>query len=87
MNRDEIQAEAELRGCSRYDLIALSKAHDPFYIGSETEIIDARWFADLWNQFDFKQGVHIRAIHYALVTTKEVFMPPGVDSRPGKKGG
>jgi hypothetical protein len=49
-------------------LIALAPANDPFYAGAPAREAGARWFAELWNRFGFGQGVHLRRIHYLLVS-------------------
>lgn len=53
------------------DLLVLSKSADPFHSGSPSERKRAEWFAALFERFQFKHGVHLRAIHYKLVSLKE----------------
>jgi hypothetical protein len=58
-------------------LIALASVNDPFYIGP-TRQRDAEWFAEIWNRFGLGSGVHIRRIHYRLVSqSPPVQMPDG----------
>jgi hypothetical protein len=64
------------------DLIVLDAGNDPFYMGSPTEIRDAKWFAGLIERFGLQLGAHIRRVHYRLVVTPhgEVICLP--DGRP-----
>lgn len=60
------------------DLIALANQNDPFYVGTESDLKGGGWFADLWNRFGYKSGVHLRRVHYQVVSQKEpVSMPNG----------
>jgi hypothetical protein len=49
-------------------LLALSPSNDPFYAGSPTQLTRAQWFAALWDRFHFPYGVHLRRIHYVLIS-------------------
>jgi hypothetical protein len=44
---------------------------DPFYAESPARLAWAQWFADLWERFGFQHGVHLRRIHYRLVSQDE----------------
>jgi len=58
-------------------LVAMSTQNDPFHL-AETRMINARWFKDLYDEHDFPAGVHLRRIHYRLVSQEEpVIMPDG----------
>jgi len=48
---------------------ALAPANDPFYAAGPTRKNNAEWFADLFNRFGFRRGVHLRRIHYVLLST------------------
>jgi hypothetical protein len=50
------------------DLLALAPHNDPFYTGGKASRQQAEWFADLWEQFGYARGVHLRRIHYQLVS-------------------
>ena len=50
------------------NLVALSVQNDPFYVGAPAQLAAAEWFAGLWHQFNFTQGVHLRRIHYQLIS-------------------
>jgi hypothetical protein len=59
-------------------LVAMSTKTDPFFVGAPAQKRDAFWFKELWDRFDFPSGVHIRRIHYRLVSTDPpVLMPLG----------
>ena len=57
-------------------LFALSRQHDPFYLG-ESRMRDAEWFAALYREYGFSRGVHIRRIHYRLISQREPVQLPG----------
>lgn len=81
MDFEKIKEEAKARRCKVTDLIALSRDNDPFYIGTDTHLKDAEWFADFWKRFGFdqKDEVHLRRIHYQLISQKEpVLMANGM---------
>lgn len=65
---DEIKEEARSRGCSVNDLIALAAGNDPFYIGRPSDVILAEWFSNLWHTFGYGTGVHIRRVHYQIIS-------------------
>jgi hypothetical protein len=50
------------------DLLALSRHCDPFFGGQPTQLEDAEWFAALWRRFGYTTGVHLRRVHYQLVS-------------------
>ncbi len=58
-------------------LIALAPVNDPFYAGSPARRRAAEWFASLWGRFLLKPGVHLRRIHYVLVSQANVVMADG----------
>ena len=49
-------------------LIVLSPNNDPFYAGMPSRQADAEWFAEIWERFGFSAGVHLRRIHYLLIS-------------------
>ncbi len=59
---------AKSQGLRVTDLIALAPQNDPFYCGSPGEVEKARWFADLWTKFGYTTGVHLRRVHYQLIS-------------------
>jgi hypothetical protein len=69
---------AKRQGKRVTDLIALSRNHDPFYVGTPAHITNGKWFADLWQRFGLTDGIHIRRMHYLIVSQKEpVLLPNG----------
>ncbi len=84
MNRDEIKIYAKENGLRVKDLLALTPGYDPFYVGSDSDHVQAKWAKELldwvlerWEerrtqleQLGIEVGAmpHIRAIHYLLFT-------------------
>jgi hypothetical protein len=52
-------------------LVAQSPISDPFYADRPGRRAAAEWFAGLWGRFNFQRGVHLRGIHYVLVSQRE----------------
>jgi hypothetical protein len=51
-------------------LYALSATNDPFMVELPARRAKAEWFAHLWDVLGFGVGVHLRRIHYRLVSPK-----------------
>jgi len=62
------QMAKELR-CRIPDLLVMAPQNDPFYSGSETRKTMAHWFANLWEEFSYTTNVHIRRVHYQIIST------------------
>jgi hypothetical protein len=80
-NYDTIKATARQmrnqgRTCRVSDLIALAPQNDPFYVGTPGERDKARWFAEIWIRFGYSRGVHLRRVHYQLVSQSEPVNKP-----------
>jgi hypothetical protein len=59
--------------------LILNEHTDPFYL-TERRVRLAEWFADLYREHGFARGVHIRRIHYRLISqTEPVQLPNGGD--------
>ena len=72
------QLQAQGYGYKVTDLIALAPQNDPFYVGTATDKLNARWFADLWQQFGYAGNMHLRRVHYQIISQAEpVLMPNG----------
>src|SRR5689334_7039991 len=56
-------------------LIALAPANDPFYAEQPYRKKAAEWFASWWERLNLRHGVHVRRIHYVLVSRADVLMP------------
>ena len=74
---DSIKTLARENGLRVGDLLALAPANDPFYTGRPSEIEAAQWFADVFRQFGYFQSVHLRRIHYQIVSQEEPIHLPG----------
>ena len=61
---------AKVRRCTIPELLGMSRTNDPFFFGSPAHQRDAEWFAEWWHRLGFagRSGVHLRAIHYRLVS-------------------
>ena len=68
MDFKEIKVLAKQKHCPVTDLIVLASANDPFYIGTKTKLKDAEWFADIWERFGYTSGIHLRRIHYQMIS-------------------
>ena len=78
MDYETIKRLARDSGVRVTDLCALAPGNDPFYTGRPSEVKAARWFADLWHQFGYTRGVHLRRVHYRIVSQDPpVSMPDG----------
>src|SRR5256886_15252441 len=78
MDYEMIKQLAKEMGCKVTDLIPLAPQNDPFYTGTPTDWAVAEWFAQLWQQFGYRDKVHIRRVHYQIVSQRTpVLMPNG----------
>jgi hypothetical protein len=59
------------------DLLVLSPQKDPFYAGNGAEGDKARWFAELWERFGYGSGVHLRRVHYRIVSEGNILKHDG----------
>jgi len=50
------------------DLLVLARQNDPFFCGTPVQQEMAAWFVDLWQRFGYSAGVHLRRVHYQLVS-------------------
>ena len=65
----DLKSLAEAAGVPVKDLLVLTAANDPFlraFRGGSA----AEWFANIWQTFDFRQGAHLRRIHYVLISQR-----------------
>jgi hypothetical protein len=63
-----INALAKELGRPAGTLIALSPHNDPFWAGVPARQANAEWFAEIWSRFGFGAGIHLRRIHYLLIS-------------------
>src|SRR5256714_3934091 len=80
MNYEMIKQLAKEMGCKVTDLIPLAPQNDPFYTGTPTDWAVAEWFAQLWQQFGYRDKVHIRRVHYQIVSQRTPVLMP--NSKP-----
>jgi len=66
----------EIDGVTVRDLIALAPQNDPFYVGTNGDIAKAQWFADIWRKFGYVDNVHLRRVHYQLVSQSPPILKP-----------
>jgi len=59
------------------DILALAPRNDPFYTGSEAQRRDAEWIGEIYQTLDLTGKVHIRRIHYILVSRDDISKPDG----------
>ena len=71
-----LKALADELGCPLKDLLVLAPQNDPFNAGSPTDLAQARWFAEIFQKYGFKRGVHVRKIHYKLQALRENVVRP-----------
>ena len=75
----QIKQMAKETGQRVTDLIVLAPQNDPFYTGTPNDCALAEWFAGLWHAFGYTRGVHIRRVHYQIVSQNPpVLLPNGV---------
>ena len=78
-NYEDIKALSKATGRRIPELLAMASNNDPFYI-MPAQTKQAEWFAGLWDKFNFPQGVHLRRIHYKLISQADPVLM--VDGRP-----
>lgn len=80
MNYEQIKVLAKQTKKPVIKLIALAPANDPFYTGAPAQRIAGEWFADIFNGFGITTNVHIRRIHYRMISQEIPFILP--DGKP-----
>ena len=64
MGYQQIKRLAKRSGLNIPELLTLHRKNDPFFVGSPAQVAQAEWFAELWERFDYRTGVHLRRVHY-----------------------
>ena len=78
MDYEEIKDMSRALKCRVTDLIALAPQNDPFYTGTPNDWALGQWFAGLWQAFGYQGGVHLRRIHYQIISQDPgVLLPNG----------
>ena len=75
-NYETLKQLASEQGWRVGELLALAAKNDPFYTGRPAEMGGARWFANLWSRFGYGRGVHLRRIHYQIVSQNPPVVKP-----------
>ena len=78
LDYEAIKATAKEAGCRVTDLLVLAPQNDPFYVGTPASVDAAHWFAGLWQDAGFTTGVHLRRIHYRLISIEGLTLPNGM---------
>jgi hypothetical protein len=71
VNYESIKALAKERGHKVDTLLAMSRTRDPFFCGSEGQRQYAEWFLGIWERFGFTAPIHLRRIHYRIISNPE----------------
>lgn len=66
---EEVKALAKRLRRTIPKMLAMAPQNDPFYAGSDGTRCLAEWFAQAWHHHGFTNGVHIRRVHYQLMST------------------
>lgn len=74
---EELKELAKEQGKRVTDLLALAPQNDPYYSGTPATLEAARWFADLWRRFGYSNGVHLRRVHYQVISQGDMTKPNG----------
>ncbi len=68
---EELKEMKKVTGSKKItDLLVLAPSNDPFYVGQTAQVEKAKWFTDMWERLGFTDGVHIRRVHYGIVSMK-----------------
>ena len=70
MNYETIKQLAKENNMRVKDLCSLAPNNDPFYVGRPADIESAEWFENIWLNSGYSHGVHLRRIHYRVVSMK-----------------
>jgi len=73
-----VKTLAKQTGRNVPDLLALACQNDPFYAGSAATVDAADWFVRAWQAAGYTTGVHLRRVHYRLVTLATELKPNGL---------
>lgn len=76
MNYEIIKSAAKNAKVKVTDLLALSPSNDPFYCGSPGQLEKARWFGEIYEKMGRPKDVHIRRVHYWLVSQEPKHKTP-----------
>ena len=71
-----LKALAREMQCRVTDLLALAPANDPFYAEMPRRAEAGEWFAECWQRFGFRHGVHLRRTHYTIISQEQPVLKP-----------
>jgi hypothetical protein len=77
VNYETIKQLAVQARCRVTDLLALAPQNDPFYTGTETNKAQGEWFANIWQNAGYSTGVHLRRVHYWVVSQANILTHKG----------
>lgn len=75
-NYETIKELAKQNGRRVTELIALAPQNDPFYVGTEGDRAWGEWFTAIWERFNYRGGVHLRRIHYQVISQEQPILLP-----------
>jgi len=76
VDRNIIKALAQETSLRLTDLVPMAPTNDPFLADQPARRAAAEWFAKLFREFGFGQGVHVRRIHYRIVSAETPIKKP-----------
>jgi len=76
MNYEIIKAAAKKAKGKVTDFLALSPNNDPFYCGSPGQLEKAEWFGTIYDKMGSPDKVHVRRVHYWLVSQDPKYKTP-----------
>ena len=77
MNYQALKRLAKASKVSVKNLMALAPQNDPFYVETKGNIEKAEWLAEIYEELGSPSQVHIRRIHYFLVSREDILKPNG----------
>ena len=72
----DIAILARAAGVSQSDLLALAPGNDPFALHQKARRRNAEWFAEIFERFSFERGIHIRRVHYRVISQDNPILRP-----------
>jgi len=72
----DISVLARAAGVSQADLLALAPQNDPFALHQKARRRKAEWFAEIFERFGFEAGIHIRRVHYRVISQDNPILRP-----------
>ena len=77
INYQALKRLAKASKVSVKELLALAPQNDPFYINTKGDVEKAEWLAEIYEELGSPSQVHIRRIHYFLVSREDILKPNG----------